>query len=219
LRSALIASMLLFAAGGLIGVFISGNNVKIPAHYHGSIVGVTLALMGWFTCCCPGSVTRAGRAPRHPAAGAVWRRAVVAHHRAGLVWRIWRPRKVAGAEQVLRSTSEIAGMGLMGLGGLVAIIGGLMFVMVVWKALRPAAGGSRGRRGRPQDDRGRASRAAMAVHAHRGAVQPGLRRSPESLLPPWIDLLLPVLDRRRKRPVLYAFFDTGVSQAYARWRR
>jgi len=46
LRAALISSVLLFGVGGLIGVFISGNNVKIPAHYHGSIVGVTLALMG-----------------------------------------------------------------------------------------------------------------------------------------------------------------------------
>src|SRR3546814_6041617 len=35
LRAALLASMLLFAAGGLIGVFINGSNVKIPAHYHG----------------------------------------------------------------------------------------------------------------------------------------------------------------------------------------
>lgn len=46
LRAALIASVVLFAAGGLIGLDISGSNVKIPAHYHGCIVGVTLALMG-----------------------------------------------------------------------------------------------------------------------------------------------------------------------------
>ena len=35
-------------------------------------------------------------------------------------------RKVAGSEQVLRSSGEIAGMGLMGLGGLIAVIGGLI---------------------------------------------------------------------------------------------
>ena len=46
LRAALLASVLLFAAGGVIGIFISGSNVRIPAHYHGCIVGVTLALMG-----------------------------------------------------------------------------------------------------------------------------------------------------------------------------
>ncbi|MCW5593979.1 MAG: cytochrome C oxidase subunit I, partial [Burkholderiales bacterium] len=43
---ALAASIGLFAAGGLIGFAISGPNVKIPAHYHGCIVGVTLAFMG-----------------------------------------------------------------------------------------------------------------------------------------------------------------------------
>ncbi|HXZ86032.1 MAG TPA: cytochrome C oxidase subunit I, partial [Myxococcota bacterium] len=46
LRAALLSSLLLFGAGGLIGLAISGSNVKIPAHYHGSIVGVTLAFMG-----------------------------------------------------------------------------------------------------------------------------------------------------------------------------
>jgi len=45
-------------------------------------------------------------------------------------------RKVAGGEQVLRSSAEVAGMGLMGLGGLLAIVGGLLFVVVVVRALR-----------------------------------------------------------------------------------
>ena len=43
--SALIMSLVLFAAGGMIGFAINGANVKIPAHYHGCIVGVTLALI------------------------------------------------------------------------------------------------------------------------------------------------------------------------------
>jgi cytochrome c oxidase subunit I len=59
-------------------------------------------------------------------------------HIAGLVWSggYGVQRKVAGSEQVLRSTGEIAGMGLMGLGGLVAIVGGLLFVVVVFGAMR-----------------------------------------------------------------------------------
>src|SRR3546814_12765860 len=66
LRAALLASMLLFAAGGLIGVFINGSNVKIPAHYHGSIVGVTLALMGLVYLLLPqlGFGTPSGRLAR-----------------------------------------------------------------------------------------------------------------------------------------------------------
>jgi hypothetical protein len=137
LRAALIASMALFAAGGLIGVFISGSNVKIPAHYHGCIVGVTLALMGLVYLLLPQLGYRApvGRL-------ANWQPTLYGigqlMHIVGLVWSggYGVQRKVAGAEQVLRSTSEIAGMGLMGLGGLIAIVGGLLFVVVVWKALR-----------------------------------------------------------------------------------
>jgi len=46
LRAALLVSMLLFGVGGVIGFMKQGSNVTIPAHYHGSIVGVTLAMMG-----------------------------------------------------------------------------------------------------------------------------------------------------------------------------
>ena len=45
--SAVICSMLLFGAGGLIGYKITESNVVIPAHYHGSIIGITIALMGF----------------------------------------------------------------------------------------------------------------------------------------------------------------------------
>ncbi len=140
LRVALVASMLLFAAGGLIGVFIAGSNVRIPAHYHGCIVGVTLALMGLVYRLLPALGYRA------PAGSlATWQPALYGAgqlmHILGLVWSggYGVQRKVAGAEQVLRSASEIAGMGLMGLGGLVAIVGGLLFVVVVLGAMRPAA--------------------------------------------------------------------------------
>ena len=45
-RSALLSSMILFGVGGVIGFMIQGSNVTIPAHYHGSIVAVTLGYMG-----------------------------------------------------------------------------------------------------------------------------------------------------------------------------
>jgi len=48
-------------------------------------------------------------------------------------------RKVAGADQVLHSTQEILGMGLMGLGGLIAIVGGILFIGVVLQALLKSA--------------------------------------------------------------------------------
>lgn len=59
-------------------------------------------------------------------------------HIGGLMWSggYGVQRKVAGAEQALRSTSEIVAMGIMGMGGLIAIIGGLVFVVVVLLAMR-----------------------------------------------------------------------------------
>ncbi|MEO8311908.1 MAG: cbb3-type cytochrome c oxidase subunit I [Caldimonas sp.] len=140
LRAALLASLLLFAAGGLIGVFISGSNVRIPAHYHGCIVGVTLALMGLVYHLLPqlGYGTPQGRlATLQPALYGVGQ----LMHIVGLVWSggYGVQRKVAGADQVLRSSGEVAGMALMGLGGAIAIAGGLVFVVVLIRALRQAA--------------------------------------------------------------------------------
>jgi len=59
-------------------------------------------------------------------------------HIAGLVWSggYGVQRKVAGAEQVLRTPSEVAGMALMGLGGLVAVAGGLLFALIMLRSLR-----------------------------------------------------------------------------------
>lgn len=136
LLSTLVASILLFAVGGLVGIFIQGSNVTIPTHYHGSIVGVTLALMGVVYLLLPrlGYAAPSGRLARWQpllyGAGQLM-------HIAGLVWSggYGVQRKIAGSEQVLRSAQEVAGMALMGAGGLIAIIGGLLFVVVVLRAV------------------------------------------------------------------------------------
>ena len=120
LRSSLIASLLLFSAGGIIGFMITGSNVRIPAHYHGCIVGITLAMMGMVYLLLPqfGFAAPQSRS-------AAWQPVIYGvgqlMHIVGLVWSggYGVQRKVAGAEQVLRSAQETWGMGLMGLGGLV----------------------------------------------------------------------------------------------------
>jgi hypothetical protein len=135
-RSCLQCSLFLFAIGGFIGFMISGSNVTIPAHYHGSIVGVTLALMG----VCYLLLPRLGF-PLRDMRMAIWQPVIYGGgqllHVAGLVWSggYGVQRKVAGADQQLDSIERIAGMGLMGLGGLVSAIGGLLFLIVVLRAL------------------------------------------------------------------------------------
>ncbi len=137
LRAALYSSIALFCFGGLIGFTITGANVKIPAHYHGCIVGVTLALMGLVYLLLPrlgyGLPSR-----KWATFSSYCYAAGQAMHIGGLMWSggYGVQRKVAGAEQALKSASEIAAMGVMGLGGLVAIIGGIVFVLVVIGAMR-----------------------------------------------------------------------------------
>jgi hypothetical protein len=136
LRASLLASLVLFSAGGLVGFGIGGADVRVPAHYHGCIVGVTLAMMGVTYLLLP----RFGyAAPRSRLAA--WQPWIFGAgqllHIAGLVISggYGVQRKVAGAEQVLRSTPEVIGMGIMGAGGLLAIIGGLLFVVIVARSL------------------------------------------------------------------------------------
>jgi heme/copper-type cytochrome/quinol oxidase subunit 1 len=132
LHAALVASIVLFGVGGLIGFAIQGSNVRIPAHYHGCIVGVTIAMMGVTYWLLP----RLGFAAPSPRL-ATWQAWLYGGgqlmHIAGLVWSggYGVQRKVADGAVVERSLEQVAGMGLMGLGGFVAIIGGMLFIAVV----------------------------------------------------------------------------------------
>ena len=116
---------------------IEGINVVIPAHYHGSIVGVTLAFMGLTYFLLP----RLGFG-RPEGRMAHWQPYIYGGgqlmHITGLAWSggYGVQRKTAGAAQGLENLPEIAGMPLMGMGGLVAIIGGILFLVVAINAMR-----------------------------------------------------------------------------------
>ncbi len=132
LRSALWTSMILFGIGGGIGFLIHGSNVTIPAHYHGSIVGVTLAFMGLTYDLLP----RLGYARPNTRLATIQPYIYGGGqllHVLGLVWSggYGVQRKVAGTEQALDGMEKIVAMGLMGFGGLIAIIGGLLFLVIV----------------------------------------------------------------------------------------
>ena len=137
-RSALFSSMILFGAGGIIGFMIAGSNVTVPAHYHGSIVAVTLAYMGVTYHILPllGFRRPAGRLavlqPWIYSSGQLM-------HVLGLAWSggYGVQRKTAGEAQALDGIEKVAGMGLMGLGGLVAVVGGVLFLVIVFRAMWP----------------------------------------------------------------------------------
>ena len=139
LRSALISSIVLFAVGGVIGFMISGLDIVIPAHYHGSTVAVTIAFMGL----CYFLLPRLGYGAL-PDRLAFWQPIIYSGgqciHILGLAWTggYGVQRKTAGLAQGLDRFSEIVGMGLMGIGGLISVVGGLLFLVVAYKSIRGA---------------------------------------------------------------------------------
>ncbi|MHB0925903.1 MAG: heme-copper oxidase family protein [Gallionellaceae bacterium] len=136
-RAALLSSIILFAIGGGISLMIGDSNTIITAHYHGTGGAISLAFMGLAFHLLPRLGYRepdlkwATLMPYIYGAGQLL-------HIIGLLWSggYGVQRKVAGAAQGLHGFAQTAGMGLMGLGGLIAVIGGIMFLVVVFKAMR-----------------------------------------------------------------------------------
>ncbi|HFC53842.1 MAG TPA: cytochrome C oxidase subunit I [Gammaproteobacteria bacterium] len=137
-RTALLFSILLFGVGGIIGFLISGSNVTIPAHYHGSIVAVTLAYMGITYHILPWLGFRKPLGRIVALQPAIYGSGQLMHV-LGLAWSggYGVQRKTAGSAQGLESIQKIAGMGIMGLGGLIAIVGGILFLVIVFRAMWP----------------------------------------------------------------------------------
>jgi heme/copper-type cytochrome/quinol oxidase subunit 1 len=135
-------SMLLFFSGGAIALFISGINTIIPAHYHGSIVGVTLGLMGLAYLLLPklGYPPVLGRlAELQPWIYGVGQLL----HIGGLAisGAMGIQRKTAGVAQGLDSLAAKLAMAVMGIGGLLAVIGGVIFVWLMLRSFVKASTG------------------------------------------------------------------------------
>lgn len=139
--ASLLSSLVVFVVGGALGLFITGQNVVIPAHYHGAIVGVTLALMGLAYAMLP----RFGYKSVAETRMAFWQPITYAigqlMHVGGLAYSggYGVLRKTPAGDTPNLSADVKAALGFMGLGGLLAIIGGLLFVIVMIRAFRAGA--------------------------------------------------------------------------------
>jgi cytochrome c oxidase subunit 1 len=137
--SALLMSIILFLYGGVLGGMIEGQNVVIPAHYHGSIVGITLGFMGAAYLLLPffGYKDMSGTKL------AFWQPIIFGlgqmMHSLGLAWLggYGVARKTPGGLADAELSMQIA-THIMRWGGLLAVIGGVMFMVVIWKAVRGA---------------------------------------------------------------------------------
>ena len=132
----LIFGVILYTEGGILGWMIQEENVVIPAHYHGSIVGITLIFMAFCyhlsTTLGFGEILESRWAKLQPI---IYGTGQIIHITA---------LAVSGGYGVLRKTpGAVPGgegmaqvyMGLMGFGGLLAIIGGVIFVVLFLRHL------------------------------------------------------------------------------------
>jgi hypothetical protein len=133
----LLLSLLVFGVGGALGLFVDGADTRTPAHYHGVIAGVSLALMGVILLQLVPALSRRRISQRRTA----WIFGLFGWGQLAACVGLFvagghgAPRKVAGAAQGLSDLPAIIGMGLNGAGALVAIIGGIVFIWTVAAAL------------------------------------------------------------------------------------
>ncbi len=132
-KNAIVFSLLLFIAGGIIGFMIQGSNAIIPAHYHGSIVAVTLSFMALVYDILPrlGFKKPLGKI-------AAWQPVVYGTgqlmHISGLaiMGGYGALRKAAGSSATI---DTIIGKAMFFSGGGLAIIGGFLFVFIAVKTI------------------------------------------------------------------------------------
>ncbi len=138
-RTCLLVSIFVFATGGILGYLIGDSNTIIPAHYHGSIVGCTVAFMGVIYLLLPhtgwtnvGAWKTARLQPWLYGGGSVMHAvgfAIAGGHGA--------QRKTVGAMEAAPQAAETA-MQLARFGGALAVLGGALFIIVVIRSARRA---------------------------------------------------------------------------------
>ncbi len=129
---ALLFSVGLFALGGILGMFIGESSTLITAHYHGSIVAVTMAFMAMTYYWLP---QFGFRIPNLKWAKIqVYTYAIGQFvHIVGLAWGGGHgmKRKVVGTTQDIGVQAFVTPQDLVGLGGVVAVLSGVLFAIVV----------------------------------------------------------------------------------------
>jgi len=138
-------STLLYLAGVAIGAMITDNSAMVPAHYHGAVGAITLALMvqAW----CGARDLRLDAIPSRRVQR--WQCLLYGGGTlllvAGLALSGWQgvPRKVAGLSEVPYLFEIMVGKGLMSVGGAMAIAGAALFSVTSLVALSGISAGIR----------------------------------------------------------------------------
>jgi hypothetical protein len=139
-----VAALILFAFGGVIGFFEGSVDTRTPAHYHAMLIAVTLVFMAlYFGLFLPLAGRRTPRRTLRTAMYVLLGLGQLLHsgglYVAGAQGVV---RKAAGVDQDLDNVTKIAAMATEGVGGLIAVMGGIIFIVLAARLLlaRPVAG-------------------------------------------------------------------------------
>jgi cytochrome c oxidase subunit I len=135
-----LVSALLTVTGFILGAMIRGSSTLIPAHYHASLGGVTVAYMTMVFILMkeygyhlkkPGNIKWMNIQPLLFGFGQTV--FVIGFAYAGMMGM---GRKMFGQDQSVHTIEAVAGLGLMAIGGVLAMAGGLLFIYVVIKSYK-----------------------------------------------------------------------------------
>ena len=131
---ALLASQIMFFYGAFISLFIQGSNTIIPAHYHGSTIAVTIAIIGVIYKYL-GSLTNDNLSKK------IFYYQIFLYF-TGQVIHI-SALAISGGYGALRKSPQGVlnlpaqfWMGIMGFGGLLTIIAGFIFLIICYRMLK-----------------------------------------------------------------------------------
>ncbi len=139
-RAGFLASAALTALGFILGACIRGSTTLVPAHYHASLGGVTVAFMTAAYLVCAGAARSGLAASTITSArrqlGVFGVGQTVFALGFGLGGLYGLGRKTYAGEQHVRRVGEYVGLGVMGVGGLVATVAGVWFLWLVLREMR-----------------------------------------------------------------------------------
>lgn len=129
----LIISFIIFIVGGVLGFKINYSNTEVPAHYHGVIVSITIALMGIIYIILK-KYTKSPISVKLFVYQAYIYGVGQLLHILGLAFSggYGALRKTPGGEFPPKAKIYLA---FIGLGGIIAMIGGAMFIVLCYKIL------------------------------------------------------------------------------------
>ncbi|MGJ3258227.1 MAG: cbb3-type cytochrome c oxidase subunit I [Rhodospirillales bacterium] len=134
-RLAMLLSLAVFFAGGVLGIFVDGADTRTPAHYHGVIGGVNVAAMGLVILFVLPLLER-GLARWKAIRASFWLYGLgQLLHSLGLfiAGGYGAPRKVSDTAPGMDVIGNWIGHVGIGIGGVIAVIGGVMFIWIAGK--------------------------------------------------------------------------------------